>query len=118
MQVVQIAMVKSASCIVQMVDTLGKQDSVNDLDKLFTDLGMKGIAMLGHGFHNLCLRRHEIHKPDAAWKYGHLFLANVAHNQFLYGDNVEKLIKDIGNANQVSSQLKASARPQSTQPFT
>ena len=54
------------------------------------------------GFLNLCLRRCELHKPDLAWKYGYLFLANIANNQFLYGDSVEKQIKDIGNVNQVS----------------
>ena len=99
-----------------MVDALGKQDTANDSGKL-TDLGMNGLAMLGHGFHNLCLRRRELHKPDVAWKYGHLFSANVAHNEFLYGDNVEKLIKDIGNVNQVSSQLKPSTRSRSTPSF-
>ena len=44
MQLVQIAMVKSASFIIPMI---GKQDSINNQDKL-TDLSMNGLAMSGY----------------------------------------------------------------------
>ncbi|XP_072015819.1 uncharacterized protein [Amphiura filiformis] len=111
-QVVQTAMAKASCNIVKMVDLLQKREdtTANDDDETenfrqfreqLMSLGMGSLALLGHGFHNLCLRRRELQKADVAWKYAPLFSPDVPHNQWLYGgdSHVEKLIKDIGTSN-------------------
>ena len=62
-----------------------RKKSESELSKAANDItptGMTGMAMLGHGFHNLCLRRRELQKPDVAWKYNNLFDADVKHNDY------------------------------------
>ena len=78
----------------------------SELSKAANDItatGMTGMAMLGHGFHNLCLGRRELQKPDVAWKYNNLFDADVKHNDYLYGgnENVERLVKDVNSSNRL-----------------
>ena len=66
------------------------------------------LCLLGHAFHNLCLRRRELQKPDVAWKYGNIFNADVENNQWLYGGKAqfEEMIKDIGTTNKVAREMK------------
>ena len=114
LQVVQNAMVKSACNLTMVVDRLqndllsASREEASAAVEQLTALSMSSLAMLGHGYHSLCLRRRELQKPDVAWKYANLFASDVEHNQWLYGgnNNVEKMVKDIGTTNQVASQLR------------
>ena len=116
LQVIQNAMAKSACCITQMLDVIQKQcidktTAESDIVKLKTELarhGTSSLALLGHAFHNLCLRRRELQKPDVAWKYGSIFNTDVEHNRWLYGGKaqVEEMIKEIGTTNKVAREMK------------
>ena len=116
LQIIQNAMAKSACCITQMLDVIQKQcidktTAESDIVKLKTELarlGTSSLALLGHAFHNLCLRRRELQKPDVAWKYGNIFIADVEHTRWLHGGKaqVEEMIKDIGTTNKVAREMK------------
>lgn len=113
LQVVQTALVKSACNLTQVVDKLQTELSEHNAPsreqiEQLTSLSINSLALMGHGYHSLCLRRRELQKPEVAWKYANLFSPELEHNQWLYGgnDKVEKLIKDIGTSNQVSSRLR------------
>ena len=110
LQVVQNALVKSACNMTQVVDKLQTDlsDTSSETIEQLTSLSINSLALLGHGYHTLCLRRRELQKPEVAWKYSNLFSPDIEHNQWLYGgnENVEKMVKDIGTSNQVASRLR------------
>ena len=112
MKVVGTALTKAGACFTKVVDGLQKLSNEDNTDSIkeLTGMAMGGLAVLGHGFHNVCLRRRELHKPDVgqAWKYENLFAAEVPHNAYLYGgnENVEKMIKDIGTNNTAAHRLQ------------
>ncbi len=115
LQIIQTAMAKSACSFTLMLDMIKKQNASSlstdsDIAQVKTELaklGTSGMALLGHAYHQLCLRRRELHKPDVAWKYGDLFAAEIVHNQCLYGgkEKVEEKIKDIGTTNKVAGEM-------------
>lgn len=117
LQFIQTSMAKSACSFTQMLDLLNKQNMEADSGKVkreLTQLGTTGLALLGHAFHCLCLRRRELQKPDVAWKYADLFSADVEHNKWLYGgkQKVEEMIKDIGTTNKVAGAMHSRSGPQ------
>ncbi len=71
-------------------------------------LGMGSLALLGHAYHSVSLRRRELQKPDVAWKYHPLFEPEVEDNQYLYGgkENVEKVFTEVGTMSQVLCQSR------------
>ena len=85
MKVVGTALTKAGACSTKVVglQKLSNEDNTDSMKEL-TGMAMGGLAVLGHGFHNVCLRR-ELHKPDVgqAWKYENLFAAEVPHNAYL-----------------------------------
>ena len=111
LKVVSTAITKAGQCFTRVIDSIQREfvdakKSDSELSKAANDItatGMTGVAMLGHGFHNLCLRRRELQKPDVAWKYNNLFDADVKHNDYLYGgnENVERLVKDVNSSNRL-----------------
>ena len=107
LKTISTAMVKAGQCFTRVLDGIQRdltgQKSAEEAKlcaDTLTSTGMKGMAMLGHGFHSICLRRRELQKPDVAWKYETLFASDVPHNKYLYGgnENVEKMVKDVNNS--------------------
>ncbi len=110
-QIIQTAIAKASCNILEIVNTLQSKETTEvseDKHDQLTKLSKSSLALLGHKFHNLCVRHWELQKPDVAWKYSGLLVADVPHNQYLYGGNtnVEKLIKDIGTSQQVANAMR------------
>ncbi len=113
LKIISTAIVKAGCCLTKVVDGIQRLNSSNESESAvctadeLTETGMKGLAMLGHGFHNLCLRRRELQKQDLPWKYESLFSPDITHNEYLYGgnQNVERVMKDISTSNQLKLNL-------------
>ena len=100
MQVTQTCLAKAGILVTQMLNDLPSTVSGDTLD-----LGTKALAFLGHGFHNLCLRRRELVKPELKAEYLHLCSSTVPHSTLLFEDDVEKRVKDISDVNKVGVRI-------------
>ena len=98
---IQTAVMKAGCCLTQLVDSIqNNADAGGDKVDEWTTLGMTSLALLGHGFHNLCLRRRELQRLDLNKRFDNIFEPDVIHNEYLYGGdkNIEKMIKDKSSA--------------------
>jgi len=103
MQIVQTCLAKAGICFANLADKLQEQDStVGEI--------VNGLALLGHGFHHLCLRRRELLKTDLKQDYAHLCSPSVKYSDFLFGNDIEKRVTEIKNLNQVGSKLRTVGR--------
>ena len=101
MQTIQTALAKAGSCLTQLAEKVQEDQPI---------LGevVNALALLGHGFHAFCLRRRELIKPDLKSDYTHLCSPSVPHTDYLFGDEVEKRVKDIRDVNQAGSRIQRS----------
>lgn len=95
LQSVQTAMAKTGINLVHIMEMIADPDKQKHEEDILTK-GTQAVAMLGHAYHLLCLRRRELHKPDVDWRYANLCSANIEHTHLLYGNNVQEEIKRIG----------------------
>ena len=102
MQLVQTCLAKAGVCFTNLAEKLPDQSHVTEV--------VKGLALLGHGFHHLCLRRRELLKYDLKQDYAHLCSPSVKYSDFLFGNDIEKKVTEIKNLNQVGSKIRGFSR--------
>lgn len=95
-----------------MVNKLDKVLSKEKLDnQLKTDLegilndSMDSLALFGHANRELCLTRRELMKSDVKDEHSHLFHKTQPFNKWLFGGDVSKTVKDIGECSKISNRL-------------
>ena len=104
-QIIQTALAKigiNLAHVIQMVNDPHRLKHIDDILNKSTE----SMAMLGHAYHLLCLRRRDLHKPDVDWRYANLCSANIKHTSLLYGDDIQGEIKKIGDDNKYSNTIR------------
>ncbi|XP_063409787.1 uncharacterized protein LOC134693025 [Mytilus trossulus] len=95
------------SKVVNRLDTiLSKEDTQNkpELEGILDDC-MDSLALFGHANKEICLARRELMKPDVKGEYSHLFNKSQPFNKWLFGGDVSKTVKDIGECSKISNRL-------------
>ena len=108
-QTIQTSMAKAGINIARMVEMIASPHRLKHIDEEIT-LGTNALAVLGHGFHNLCLRRRELFKTEVDVRYANLCTADIPHTAWLFGDDLQETIKKIGADNQTADRISTSQR--------
>ena len=101
LQTVQTCLAKAGITLTKLAENI--QGQVGPVEEI-----MNALSFLGHGYHNLCLRRRELLKKGLNNDYGQLCSASVPYTDLLFGDEVEKKVKDITDVRQVGSKIRGS----------
>lgn len=94
-QVTQTAMAKAGINVAKMVQLIKSPYRLHHIDDI-VKMGTDALAVMGHGFHQLCLRRRELIKPEIDPRFHGLFNPSVAHTDCLFGGNLQEKIAQIG----------------------
>lgn len=103
----QTTVVKSATILSKVVDKMDQiiEKTQNpELNDIIEDC-MDSLALLGHANREMCLARRELMKPDVKDEYNHLFNKSQPFNKWLFGGDVSKTVKDIGECSKISNRI-------------
>ena len=94
---IQGILVKATSSIVKLLDKLGSSDSEH------LELGTTTVALLGHAYKTINVKRKELHKSDLDSKYHYLASASLPYTDLLYGDDndVNNNVREINTMNRI-----------------
>ena len=91
MQIIQRAIVKASTVLVNTVNTMAATDeNSNAIDRCNDDL-----AILGHTNRKVNITRRELMKPEMCSEYVHVCAQSVEYTSFIFGDDVQKSAKEI-----------------------
>ncbi|KAK6175963.1 hypothetical protein SNE40_014335 [Patella caerulea] len=102
-QITQTCLAKAGVILTQLADKLNKDPNA---DESHIEEITSAIGLLGHGFHQLCMRRRELIKHELRSEYLHLCSPSIKYTDKLFGDDIEKKVKDIRDVNRVGSRLR------------
>lgn len=100
MQTIQNNIVKAAINVTKIMNELGQQ-----VDPRLIELGTNAIGLLGQSNKLLNNKRKEFHKQDLDTKYHYLTSANFPFTDSLYGDDVNKNVKEIQDMNKLGRNI-------------
>ena len=88
--------VKSASNFTKMLDK-----GYLEMDEQMLNWGMNGIGLLGQVNKLLNNKRKVLHKQDLDSKYHYLCSPSLPYTEFLYGEDINKNVRDIVDMNKL-----------------
>lgn len=91
MQIIQRAIVKASTVLVNTVNTMAATDENNNA----IDRSNDALAILGHTNRKVNITRRELMKPEMCSEYVHVCAQSVEYTSFIYGDDVQKSAKEI-----------------------
>ena len=110
LQKVQKYLVKGMTALVTVIDTLIKDEpkssNEDDISKL-----MDAVILLANAKTEVNLRRRERLKPELHPSYRHLRNPSNPITSQLFGDDLPKAVKDIAEANKISSKIHGERKP-------
>ena len=114
MQELQKSIVKAAQPILQLFNSTfkAKQERSNIDPMLFLSMLADAVTFLGHASYLTSLKRKDMLKPDIAKPYQPVCSKSQAITSYLFGDELPKHIKEIGEVNKISRRV--TSRPFST----
>lgn len=108
MQTIQNNVIKSAINITKMLNEGGETMS---LSSSMIDLGTNALGLLGQTNKLINNKRKEFHKRDLDVKYHYLTSHNFPFTDSLYGDDVNKNVKEIQDMNRLSKNVGRGSQP-------
>jgi hypothetical protein len=91
MQIIQRAIVKASTVLVNTVNTMAATDENNNDIDTYND----ALAILGHTNRKVNITRRELMKSEMCSEYVHVCAQSVEYTSFLFGDDVQKRAKEI-----------------------
>jgi hypothetical protein len=110
LQNVETSVVKTATILVKVCDKIGKLDDPCVFDMI--DRSMEALALLGQSNYQINMLRRELMKTNMKGEYSHLCSHNVKYTSYLFGDDVPKTVKEIGDCSRISNKLSSFATQQ------
>jgi hypothetical protein len=107
MQELQKSVVKAAQPILQLFNSAlkAKQDRSNIDPMVLLPMLADAVTFLGHASYLTSLKRKEMLKPDIAKPYQAVCSKSQAITSYLFGDELPKHIKEIGEVNKISRRV-------------
>jgi hypothetical protein len=109
MQKVQNGIITGAVIVTQVVQQLMqlKYDRVpiDSVAEGLTDKLLDGLAMMGHANRETTMRRRELIKPTLNEDYKQLCWPSVQSTEWLFGDDISKTLKDIGEGQKLGKKF-------------
>ena len=91
MQIIQRAIVKASTVLVNTVNTMAATDDNNNAIDGCND----ALSILGHTNRKVNITRRELMKPEMCSEYVHVCAQSVEYTSFIFGDDVQKSAKEI-----------------------
>ena len=110
LQKVQKYLVKGMTALVTVIDKLIKDEAKSSNDDNISSL-MDAVILLSNANTEVNLRRRERLKPELHPSYRHLCNPSNPITSQLFGDDLPKAVKDIAEANKISSKLHGERKP-------
>ena len=105
MQTIQNDMIKAYINVAKLLNEAGQSLNADMLN-----LGTWALALLGQANKLINNERKESHKKDLDVRYLNLCSANFPFSEWLYGDDVNKYVKDIQDMNKLSRNVGSNQR--------
>jgi hypothetical protein len=107
MQELQKSIVKAAQPILQLFNYTfkAKQERSNIDPMLFLPMLADAVTFLGHASYLTSLKRKDMLKPDIAKPYQAVCSKSQAITSYIFGDELPKHIKEIGEVNKISRRV-------------
>ena len=105
MQTIQNDMIKASINVAKLLNEAGQSLNADMLN-----LGTGALALLGQANKLINNKRKESHKKDLDVRYHNLCSANFPFSEWLYGDDVNKNVKDIQDMNKLSRNVGSNQR--------
>ena len=99
-QLIQNNIIKAAISLTKTLNECGES-----IGQDIIELGMTALALSGQSNKQINNKRKEFHKVDLDVKYHYLTSQNLPFTDKLYGDDVNKNIKDIQDINRLSKNI-------------
>ena len=111
LQNVQKAVMKGLIPIVKLADKFlqlktNKNGETPDPNEVFNEIA-NGVTLILAGHHNLNMMRRELVKPDLNKDFKSICSQNCPITTELFGDDLPKRLKDIGDANKAGNKVQA-----------
>lgn len=111
LQQMQLTLVTAITAVARATDDLIKRQAFDEsLESELTPL-MDAIVLLNNVNADLSLKRRELIKPDLNTEYKKLCSGVTEITDHLFGEDLAKQVKDIGEANKIKSKLSSSRGP-------
>ena len=110
LQKVQKYLVKGMTALVTVIDTLIKDEPKSSNEDNISKL-MDAVVLLANANTEVNLRRRERLKPELHPSYRHLCNPSNPITSQLFGDDLPKAVKDIAEANKISSKIHGERKP-------
>lgn len=89
--------------MVKVCDKIGKLDDPCVFELI--DKNMEALALLGQSNYQINMLRRELMKSNMKGEYSHLCSQQVKYTSYLFGDDVPKTVKEIGDCSRISNKL-------------
>lgn len=103
---IQQALTKGILPVVRITDKLMQAKSLNadecqDLKKQ----GLEAMSLLTHASYEINMQRRLLLRPDIGREYSALCSSQLPFTDFLFGDDLQKHLKDIGDQNKIGAKI-------------
>ena len=110
----QQALVKGIIPVARLTDLTMSEK--HGLDKegmqLIKQFGLDALSLLTHVNYELNMQRKQLMKPDIGKDYAALCSPHVPFTDLLFGDDLQKQLKDIGDVNKIGAKVQNHRGPQ------
>ena len=114
---IQQALTKGILPVVRIMDKLMQAKSLNaeecqDLKKQ----GLEAMSLLTHASYEINMQRRLLLRPDIGREYSALCSSQLPFTDFLFGDDLQKHLKDIGDQNKIGAKITPNYKGQRPSP--
>ena len=110
---IQQALVKGIIPIARLTDLSMTDKKGLDQDgvKRIKQFGLDALSLLTHVNYELNMQRKQLMKPDIGRDYASLCSPHVPFTDLLFGDDLQKQLKDIGDVNKIGAKVQGHRGP-------
>ena len=119
MQSIEKTIVKAAVILTKTINLMTKNDQASDKDEVQDDKQetneilnncYDALALMGHANRQVNMTRRDFIRSEVTHDYAHLCSHSEPYTNFLFGDDVSKIAKDIENCTRVGWRLRGRGR--------
>ena len=103
---IQQALIKGILPVARIADKLMTAKSVNtEQCQEIKKLGLEAMSLLTHASYEINMQRRLLLKPDIRREYSALCSSQLSFTDLLFGDDLQKHLKDIGDQNKIGAKI-------------
>ena len=106
----QLALVKGIMPVARLTDLSMTEKKGLDKEGVqqIKQFGLDALSLLTHVNYELNMQRRQLMKPDIGKDYASLCSQQIPSTYYLFGDDLKKQLKDIGDVNKIGAKVQVS----------